>query len=326
MSRSRIAFTTFLLVSLPASMAQAQEHNRSSEGSSISLERYCQDQTGSSDLTAEDLEDCRELLDLDFATFDVLDDAADPLARQDPADDLGFDARDGDFQFDLIDSPDHAGRTGRALKKTTGTDDDFDFDFEDEDEPDLEEEFGFDFEFEGQEEPEDPIELFDFEPLDDPDDDPLGELDGIPEEEPEPRPSQAASATGSALATPAGIQLDVVGKIPLSDNYEPQIVAYDRDSVVVELPVLLGRSRADFDGIAYCVVAEVYSDGNKVAEARQQVTSASLAEFGPSFAFIKMLAPVTAKSGKLEIRLSKASNMSAQPTQLFARTVGYQLP
>ncbi len=118
----------------------------------------------------------------------------------------------------------------------------------------------------------------------------------------------------------------MVGKTPLGDNYEPAIVAYDRDSVVVELPVLLGRSRADFDGIAYCIVAEVYADGNKVAEARQQVTSASLAEFGPSFAFVKMLAPVTAKSGKLEVRLSKASNMSAQPTQLFSRSVGYQLP
>jgi hypothetical protein len=208
-------------------------------------------------------------------------------------------------------------------KKTTGEDDD-EFDFDDEDEPDMEDEFGFDFEFEGQEEPDDPIETFDFEPLDDPDDDPLGELDGIPEKEPTPEPSHAP--TGSASATPPGIQLDVVGKSPLGDNYEPAIVAYDRDSVVVELPVLLGRSRADFDGISYCIVAEVFADGSKVAEARQQVTSASLAEFGPSFAFIKMLAPVTAKSGKLEVRLSKASNMSAQPTQLFSRTVSYQLP
>ncbi len=214
------------------------------------------------------------------------------------------------------------GRTVALQKKTTGSDDD-EFDFDDEDETDLEDEFGFDFEFEGQEEPEDPIETFDFEePLDDPDDDPLGELDGIPEKE-APKPTSSGSA---AAAPPPGIQLDVVGKTPLADNYEPAIVAYDRDSVVVELPVLLGRSRADFDGIAYCIVAEVFADGNKVAEARQQVTSASLAEFGPSFAFIKMLAPVTAKSGKLEVRLSKASNMSAQPTQLFSRSVSYQLP
>ena len=209
-------------------------------------------------------------------------------------------------------------------KKTTGEDDD-EFDFDDEDEPDMEDEFGFDFEFEGQEEPDDPVETFDFEPLDDPDEGPLGELDGIPEKE-APKPAVQSSPTGSASATPPGIQLDVVGKSPLGDNYEPAIVAYDRDSVVVELPVLLGRSRADFDGISYCIVAEVFADGNKVAEARQQVTSASLAEFGPSFAFIKMLAPVTAKSGKLEVRLSKASNMSAQPTQLFSRTISYQLP
>jgi hypothetical protein len=208
-------------------------------------------------------------------------------------------------------------------KKTTGEGED-EFDFEDEGDPDLEDEFGFDFEFEGQEEPEEPAESFDFDPLDDPLEDPLGELAGIPEEQASPQPSP--TPTGSAGAPPPGIQLDVVGKVPLGDNYEPAIVAYDRDSVVVELPVLLGRSRADFDGISYCIVAEVFADGSKVAEARQQVTSASLAEFGPSFAFIKMLTPVTAKSGKLEVRLIKASNMSAQPTQLFSRTIGYQLP
>jgi hypothetical protein len=215
------------------------------------------------------------------------------------------------------------GRTLASAKKTSGNDDD-EFDFEDDDEGEPEDEFGFDFEFEGQEEPPDPVEDFDFEPLDDPMDDALGELEGVPEKE-KPKPAQA-EATGSAGGPPPGVQLDVVGKSPLADNYEPAIVAYDRDSVVVELPVLLGRSRADFDGIAYCIVAEVFADGNKVAEARQLVTSASLAEFGPSFAFIKMLAPVTAKSGKLEVRLSKASSMSAQPTQLFSRSVSYQLP
>jgi hypothetical protein len=216
------------------------------------------------------------------------------------------------------------GRMLPAAKKTSGGEED-DFEFEDDDEGELEEEFGFDFEFEATEEPSDPVEDFDFEPLDDPLDEPLGELEGVPEKDQAPKP-RSAEPTGSASAPPPGIQLDVVGKSPLADNYEPAIVAYDRDSVVVELPVLLGRSRADFDGIAYCIVAEVFADGNKVAEARQQVTSASLAEFGPSFAFIKMLAPVTAKSGKLEVRLSKASSMSAQPTQLFSRSVGYQLP
>jgi hypothetical protein len=250
------------------------------------------------------------------------------LADDDSLDDasLLFESFDGELDpgadlFGLEDLPD--GRQGPARKKTGGEDDD-EFDFDDEDEPDAEDEFGFDFEFEGQEEPEDPIETFDFEPMDDPLDDPLGELEGIPEKN--AQKPQASSAGSASAAPPPGIQLDVVGKTPLGDNYEATIVAYDRDSVVVELPVLLGRSRADFDGIAYVIVAEVFSDGSKVAEARQQVTSASLAEFGPSFAFIKLLAPVTAKSGKLEVRLSKASTMSGQPTQLFSRGVSYQLP
>lgn len=249
--------------------------------------------------------------DAENAAFEVFDEGDDPLAG-----------------YDLDDLLEDGAIPGRvvAVRKKGGEQGDGSFEFEDDEEPEAEEEFGFDFEFEGQAEPEDPVENFDFEPMDDPDEDPLGELEGVPEDKPAPKkPEPAATGSASAAATPA-IQLDVVGKTPLADNYEPAIVAYDRDSVVLELPVLLGRSRADFDGIAYCIVAEVFADGNKVAEARQQVTSASLAEFGPSFAFVKLLAPVTAKSGKLEVRLSKASTMSGQPTQLFSRTISYQLP
>jgi len=290
-----------------------------------SLEQYCADQLGRTDLSHEDLWGCERLYQAEMQDFLILEDEADPVARQ--GDELPGDADFGDaedeFEFDIIDE-EPAGRTGRARKKGTATGED-DFDFEDDEDP-IEDEFGFDFEFEGTEEPEDPIESFDFEPLDDPDDEPLGELSDLPETEPEPK-VEAPATTGSASAgRPASIQLDVLGKTPLADNYQATIVATDRDSVVVELPLLLGRSRADFDGISYCIVAEVLADGNKVAEARQQVTSSSLAEFGPSFAFIKLLAPVTSKAGNLEIRVSKASNMSAKPTHLFTQRLGYQLP
>ena len=319
MTQAQFTFSAIVLVAgLGTGVAQAQDRQlRPDTSAGVSLHRYCQDQLGLAEPNPEQLDACREMFELELTMFDAVDTQVEPLARHSDS----FDHPDDELAFDLLDEP--VGRVGRAYKKTTGTDGD-EFDFEDDEEPDAEDEFGFDFEFEGTEEPEDPIETFDFEPLDDPDDDPLGELGGIPEEQPAPEPSPLP--TGSASPSPPGIQLDVVGKTPLGDNYAPAIVAYDRDSVVVELPVLLGRSRADFDGIAYCIVAEVYSDGHKVSEARQQVTSASLAEFGPSFAFIKMLAPVTAKSGKLEVRLSKASNMSAQPTQLFSRSISYQLP
>ncbi len=317
MKQAPLAFSAIaLLIGLGSTAAHAQDRLDLGISAGVSLERYCQDQLGVAAPTRQELEACRQLLDDEMAMFDAIETKVEPQARHDQ----GYGDLDEELGFDLVDQP--AGRVGRAYKKTTGGGED-EFDFEDDEEPEAEEEFGFDFEFEGAEEPEDPAESFDFEPLDDPEDEPLGELEGIPEDKPAPKP---AAATGSASAPPPGILLDVVGKIPLGDNYEPSIVAYDRDSVVVELPVLLGRSRADFDGIAYCIVAEVYSDGSKVTEARQQVTSASLAEFGPSFAFIKMLAPVTAKSGKLEVRLSKASNMSAQPTQLFSRSITYQLP
>ena len=65
---------------------------------------------------------------------------------------------------------------------------------------------------------------------------------------------------------------DVVGKTPLKDNYKAQVLYVDRDSVVIELPVLLARQGSDFDGHSYWLGAEIYADGVKIGEARQQVT------------------------------------------------------
>ncbi len=282
-----------------------------------SLEQYCQQQLGRTDLDDGDLSQCDRIYQAEIEDFLVIDDGGAPLARRDeqegPASDLF-----------LLDEPEQRGRLGRARKKTTTEEDDFDFE---EDEADLEEEFGFDFEFEGGEVEEDPIEDFDLDPIDDPELEPLGEAeDDLSEFEGRDLHQGSAQVKGEGSSAPVGIQLDVVGKAPLADNYEPYIVATDRDAVVVELPLLLGRSRADFDGITYCVVAEVFVDGKKVSESRQQVSSSSLAEFGPSFMFIKMLAPVPAKSGNLEVRVSKASSMSAKAALLFSRVLPYSLP
>ncbi|MFH1468101.1 MAG: hypothetical protein ABIO70_27185 [Pseudomonadota bacterium] len=323
MTPTRLAVSTLvlaLLSGLPSASALAQDRQlRPDTSLGVSLERYCAAQLGRTDLTEDDLAACRAQLQAEVDDFATLDERADPLAAHaDPAESLDFSDPDDSFEFTDLDADTQRGRAGRSAKKDASSSSSPDFD---EDPVDDDDEFGFDFQFEGQETPEDPIEDFDFDPIDDPDAEPLGDLEAPPK----PAPEAKAPPTGSAGAIPAAVQLDVVGKIPLADNYAPQIVATDRDSVVVELPVLLGRSRADFDGTTYCLVAEVYADGHRVGEARQEVTAASLAEFGPSFAFVKLLAPVTAKTGELEVRLGKAASMTAKATPLFSRKVAYHL-
>ncbi len=202
--------------------------------------------------------------------------------------------------------------------------DDLDFGIDDENWDDSAEEeeadedlFGFD---------SDPVEDFDvmdddFDPYVDVDDDDslAGLTDRLgPEDMAQAEPIQAGAKT-------ATLRYDVVGKQPLADNYPVDVVAVERDAVVVELPVLLGRSRAGFEGDAYWLTAEVLSDGQVITSATQWVGRISLAEFGPSFAFFKMLTPVTASSGSLELRVSQSATPDSAGTPLFTSSVDYAL-
>ncbi len=175
----------------------------------------------------------------------------------------------------------------------------------------------------GSDEMSDPIEDFDFG-LDDPE----GDLLSDPEEDLDLDPllGDFSDPTGTTTSTaPAGpVALDVVGKQPLAGNYQPAIVAMDRDAVVVELPILLGRSRADFGSQEFWIVAELYAGGIKVAESRQLVNSSGMAEFGPTFMFAKLTAPVPARSGQLEFKVFKEVDGAKQP--VFTRKLSYSLP
>ena len=133
--------------------------------------------------------------------------------------------------------------------------------------------------------------------------------------------TSATVGTNKATALP----YSVVGKVPMADNYEASVVFADRDAVGVDLPVLLARNPGDYEGRSYWLCAEVYADGMKVAESRQQVTKAAIAQAGPTIAFVKMLVPVPAAKGTLEIRVGKATASGGPSTELFARKVDYQL-
>ena len=134
---------------------------------------------------------------------------------------------------------------------------------------------------------------------------------------------RSSPSLGTNKAT--SLPYSVVGKSPLADNYEAIVVFADRDAVVVELPILLARNPGDYEGRTYWLTAEVYADGLKVAESRQQVNKAAIAQAGPTIAFVKMLVPVPDQRGTLEITVGTASASGAPSSALFSRSVDYQL-
>jgi len=120
--------------------------------------------------------------------------------------------------------------------------------------------------------------------------------------------------------------VDVTGKTPLADNWGPTVVVADVDSVVIEIPVLYANAGAGFDGTAYWLVAEVYADGVKVAESRSQVAKEMVSAKGPSVQFFRLFAPVPARSGVLEVKVSKlGTTATAKPALLISRSVNYAL-
>lgn len=123
-------------------------------------------------------------------------------------------------------------------------------------------------------------------------------------------------------AMPGAIQLDVLGKTPLKDNYAISVVAVDRDAVVVELPVLVASSRGT---TTFQVIGEVWVGGAKVNEVRSIVTPASQAQYGPSFVFLKVLAPVSTPTGDVKIVVKQAKADGTGAVELFSRATAYSL-
>lgn len=128
----------------------------------------------------------------------------------------------------------------------------------------------------------------------------------------------------NGIGSSTKMPVDTMGKDVLGDNWSPSVVIADKDAVVVEVPVLYGRNRAEFDGVAYWLVAEVYADGKKVAESRMQVTRDAIADKGPSIQFFRMFAPVPAAAGMLEVRVGKSASAAGKPVPLFVRSVNYK--
>ncbi len=121
------------------------------------------------------------------------------------------------------------------------------------------------------------------------------------------------------------LPIETAGREPLVDNYPARILYVDNESVVVEMPVLYARTRAEFDGIAFWLVAEAYADGKRTSESRMYVSRDGIANLTPSVHFFQLSVPVTGSSGKIEVRVGKAASGAARATPLFTRTVDFKL-
>jgi hypothetical protein len=173
---------------------------------------------------------------------------------------------------------------------------------------------------------DDPIEDFDL--LDTPDrpSPMLGEFQDLDDTPARPgTPAQRKTASAPAPTGPGPVALDVAGKQPLADNYPLTVLNVDRDAVVVELPILLARSRVAIDK-PFSITVEVSADDTRVSRVTQIIDPESLAEFGPTFAFMKIMAPVLEKDGRITVKVSRANPDGSQPVELFTRSTPYALP
>ena len=172
--------------------------------------------------------------------------------------------------------------------------------------------------FELDDEPTEDFDLID-EPLDDFDMEPPDDLDYR-------TPKSEAPATAKENAKPGPIALDVRGKTALQGNYELSVLAIDRDAVLVELPVLVAPARLAVQQ-SFTLVADVFVGEERVSQVRQHVEPASLAEFGPTFAFLKVQVPVLENAGTIKMVVKRviAEGDDGAEEELFNASTQYSL-
>jgi hypothetical protein len=140
---------------------------------------------------------------------------------------------------------------------------------------------------------------------------------------------------------PVWFHLDVAGKVPLRDDFDIQIDAYNQSFVVVELPVLVSITRGTFatehpNGIR--LVAEVTS-GPLKRVITETIAPGAVFEALPTFVFLKTALPTAAPTGEIRyvIKVAElpapadpAAKGEAPPTpalrDLFARTTVFRRP
>lgn len=129
------------------------------------------------------------------------------------------------------------------------------------------------------------------------------------------------AAFGETKAPPVKAQkaVPLVGAA-LSDHFPLSIVRTLPNAVVVELPVVIGtRAEVSSD---YWLVGEVFVDGKKVGESRQLVMASSLSDASVT-TYLKVLAPVSAQQGQVEVQVSQI--VDGKTNKLFGRKAQFRI-
>lgn len=139
-----------------------------------------------------------------------------------------------------------------------------------------------------------------------------------------PKTAPARAPAPVVVAAPAsGIGVETKGKRALSDNFPAVVVGRDLDAVVVELPILVANKPTDHKA-DYWLIVDVMIADRKVGEQRYWVAENTIAEMGPTLVWCKAHVPVSGRTGKVRLKVSKVVG-SADPSELFVQTVEYAL-
>lgn len=149
---------------------------------------------------------------------------------------------------------------------------------------------------------DDPVEDFDLLDLDG-DDDPLFHAKSL--------------ESKNEIAIPS-----IIAKVPLQDNYEPVVSKLAHDALIVDVPVLLSKSKltASFDN-EFQLIGQIVCNGKILSKSVVFVEKEMLAEFGPTFAFMRFMFSVDKESGTFSIEMFKKSDEMID--NLWVRKIQY---
>ena len=113
------------------------------------------------------------------------------------------------------------------------------------------------------------------------------------------------------------------GTGPLTGRFPIKILGQEPDAMLIELPVLVIKTPAEFQGSGFWLIAEIFVDGRKVGDHRQIVDRTTISTMGPTHAYIKAQVPTPAPQGQIDIRVTRIAVDGDSAEPLFIRTLRF---
>lgn len=130
----------------------------------------------------------------------------------------------------------------------------------------------------------------------------------IASDEDDPGMVDFVAAEKKKAPPPTWFHLDPTGREPLADDWDIQVLSLSPDFVVVELPVLVARTRAEFAAAhpgGLLLVGEIGSGPHRVRQ-EHVVKAESVYESAPTWVFLKTALPIREASGPVSYRVATA--------------------